>query len=180
MAMYALTTFSAIALLQLVPVIDCQWNFAPQSSGHFNSHRDHNLGGSATYQGDRNSFTLGAHSSAHPSGPETQAFHGAFSTHNNDGSKFQVHGGVQDTNFGPGYKQHTDTLGGSYTSPSGVKFNVQHSQMGDNFGNKQQTNQVGIEHTFRNGLNVNAGYSQSRDNNGHKHEGVGATFKFPL
>lgn len=180
MAVYAQISFSSIVLLLLVPAIDCQWSFAPQSSGHFNSHRDHNLGGSATYQGDKNSFTLGAHSSAHPRGPETQAFNGAFSTLNNDGSKFQIRGGVQDTNYGPGYRQHTDTLGGSYTSPSGVNFDVQHSQMRDNFGNKHQTDQVGISHTFRSGLNVNAGYSQSRDNNGHKQEGIGATFKFPF
>ena len=180
MAMYTLATSMTIALLLLVPAIDCQWSFAPQSSGHFNSHKDHNLGGSVAYQGEKNSFTIGTHSSAHPSGPETQAFHGAYSTVNKDGSNFQIHGGIQDTNFGPGYKQHTDSLGGSYTSPSGIKFDIQHSQMKDNFGNKQETDQIGISHTFRSGLNVNAGYSQSRDNNGHKHEGVGATFKFPF
>ena len=177
MAAYTLATTLVTALLFLLaPITECQWNFAPQSAGHFNSHNDHNLGGSVAYQGERNSFTLGAHSSANPGGAETRAFHGAYSTANQDGSNFQIRGGMQDTNVGSVYKQHTDSVGGSYTSPGGVNFDVQHSQTRDNFGNKQETNQIGISHTFRNGLNVNAGYSQSRDNNGHKQEGIGATF----
>ena len=181
MAIYSLAISSIVVLLLTAPaVIDCQWNFAPQPAGHFNSPRDHNLGGSAAYQGEKNSFTIGAHSSAHPSGAKTQAFNGAFATTNNDGSNFQIRGGVQDSSFGPGYKQRTESLGGSYTTPGGINFDVQHNQMKDTFGNKMKSDQVGISHTFRSGLNVNAGYSQSRDNNGHKNEGIGVTVKFPF
>ena len=178
MAVYtpATSLVLTLLLLLLVPGIDSQWSFIPQQAGHFNSHKDHNLGGSVAYQGEKNSFKFGAHSSAHPSGAETQAFHGASSTVNKDGSNLQVRGVVQDSSFGPaGYKQHTDTVGDSYTSPSGINFDVQHSQSNNNFGYKHESNQIGIGHTFRNGLKVNAGYSQSRDNNGHKNEGIGAT-----
>jgi hypothetical protein len=171
MANYSLALSLAVILLLLTAPakIDCEWSFAPQSAGHFNSPKVHNLGGLAAYQAEKNSFTIGAHSSVHPSGAKIQAFNGAFSTANNDGRNFRICGGVQDSSFGHSYmyKQH-----------GGINFDVQHSQMKDNFGNRQESNHVGVSHTFRNGLNVNAGHSQFRDNTVHT-SSLGGSYTTP-
>ena len=112
--------------------------------------KGHNLGGSVAYQGEKNSFMIGAHSSVYSSGAKTLTFNGAYSTKNNDGSNFQIRGKVQVLSLGHSYKQHTKSLGGSYTTPGGKNFDIRHNQKKNTFGNKMKS------HAFRSGLKINA------------------------
>ena len=126
--------------------VDVQYGQTNDSFGN----KGHNLGGSVAYQGEKNSFMIGAHSSVYSSGAKSQTFNGAYSTKNNDGSNFQIRGKVQVSNLGHSYKQRTKSLGGSYTTPGGINFDIRHNQKKDTFGNKMKS------HAFRSGLKINA------------------------
>ena len=65
-----------------------------QTNDNFGN-KGHNLVWSVAYQGEKNSFMIGAHFPVYSSGAKTQTFNGAYSTKNNDGSNFQIRGQVQ-------------------------------------------------------------------------------------
>ena len=131
----------AIVLLLLVPAIDGEQNsdLGSSGTGYFNSHDDHNIGGSIAHQDVKDAFKLDAQSSARPGGAERQALHGLYSHNSEDGSNFKIRGGLEDVNNGQGHHQHTDTLGGSYTSPSGFDLDIQQTQSRDNYGHEGES-----------------------------------------